>query len=172
MAHRKQDINDFNSRVKRISNPKNKSYYDPDLGMHIPKRVPRDKIRKAKVQEEPTFLAIFVVSAVLGAFGFFLGQVVRVRYFPEVDAATVTLALDLILALWMIAVITALTGKRSVFERLSQVAGVYAMIIAGHNLMWRWPDQMAMIYTPEYVESVLNSTTQLSVIVGATVISF
>mgnify|MGYP000191603929 CR=1 FL=1 len=46
MAHRKQTINDFNDRVSRISNPRNKSYYDPDLGMHVPKRVPRDKIKK------------------------------------------------------------------------------------------------------------------------------
>ena len=172
MAHRKQTINDFNDRVSRISNPRNKSYYDPDLEMHIPKRVSRDKIKKARSQEEPTFLAIFIVSAVLGAFGFFLGQIIRVRYFPAADTALTTLALDLILALWMIAIITVLTGKRGLFERMSQIAGVYGMIVAGHNLMWRWPEQMAMLYTPEYVDGVLATTTQLSLIVGANVISF
>ena len=172
MAHRKQDINDFNDRVKRISNPRNKSYYDSELGMHIPKRVGRDKIKKAKVQEEPTFVAIFIVSAVLGAFGFFLGQIVRVRYFPAADTALTTLTLDLMIGLWMIAMITVLTGKRSLFDRMSQIAGVYGMIVAGHNLIWRWPDQMATLYTPEYVDSVLSSTTQLSLIVGANVISF
>lgn len=172
MANRKQTINDFNARVSRISNPKNKSYYDPDLGMHVPKRVSRDKIKKAKTREEPTFLAIFIVSAVVGAFGFMVGQVARVRFLPEADAAVVALTLDLVMGLWVIAILTVLLGKRSIFERMSQVAGVYGMVVAGHNLMWRWPEQMAMIYTPEHVDSVLASTTELSLIVGASVISF
>ncbi|MFT7107464.1 MAG: hypothetical protein ACJAVT_001987, partial [Yoonia sp.] len=36
------DMNDFNARIKSIKNPRNKSYFDPDLGMHVPKRVTRD----------------------------------------------------------------------------------------------------------------------------------
>jgi hypothetical protein len=172
MAHRKQDINDFNSRVKRINNPRNKSYYDPDLGMHVPKRVPRDKIKKGKARSEPTFVSLFLVSAVLGAFGYFVGQVIRVRYFPEAEAALTVLALDLVLALWMVAVITALLGKRSLFDRFAQVAGIYAMMVAGHNLIWRWPEPMAAIYTQDYVDSVLASTSELSLIVGANVLSF
>lgn len=172
MAHRKMDIGDFNARVQRIRSPKNKSYYDPDLGMHVPKRVPRDKITKTKPQEDPTFLSLFIVSAILGALGYFLAQIVRVHVFGPVGPEVATLALDLCLALWFIAMITALTGKRTIFDRLSQVAGVYAMIAAGHNLFWRWPDQMAMIFTPEHVESVRAVTTQMSVVVGANVISF
>ena len=172
MAHRKQTINDFNDRVSRINNPRNKSYYDPDLGMHIPKKVPRDKIKKARAREEPTFISLFIVSGVLGAFGFFVAQVVRVRYFPAADAEMTALALDVILAVWVIAIITVLTGKRALFDRVSQVAGVYVMIMAGHNLLWRWPEQMANIYTPEYVDSVLASTTNMSLIIGPTVLSF
>ena len=64
MAVMKQDINDFNARVKRIKNPRNKSYYDPDLGMHIPKRVTRDKIKK--VNDEESFLGKFIVSMIIG----------------------------------------------------------------------------------------------------------
>lgn len=173
MAHRKQDINDFNARVKRISSPRNKSYYDPDLGMHIPKKVPRDKIKKTKREgDEQTFLAAFIVSAVLGGFGFFLAQAIRVRFFPTADGAQLILALDLVLALWAIAIITALLGKRDLFARLSQVAGVYAMIIGGHNLFWRWPEQMAMIFTPEYVDTVLATTQELSLVVNGNVIGF
>ena len=172
MAHRKQTINDFNARVKRIGSPRNKSYYDPDLGMHIPKRVSRDKIKKAKVREDSTFLTLFIVSAFLGGLGFFAAQVLRVRYFPAADTILTTLVLDLVIALWVVAIITIVMGKRTIFDRLSQVAGVYAMVVGGHNLIWRWPDQMAAIYTPEHVQSVLNSTTQLSLIVGTNVISF
>ena len=39
MAARKMDINDFNARIKNIKNPRNKSYYDQGLEMHVPKRV-------------------------------------------------------------------------------------------------------------------------------------
>jgi len=172
MAHRKQTIGDFNDRVKRINNPRNSSYYDPDLGMHIPKKVPRDKIKKAKKQHEKTFVAIFIVSAVLGAFGYFLGQVVRVRYFPEANGASVAMALDVVLAFWIIAILTALLGKRTLFDRFAQVAGVYAMIVAGHNLVWRWPEQMAAVFGQSHVDRVLANTTELSLIVGANVFSF
>ncbi|SFS09218.1 hypothetical protein [Yoonia litorea] len=172
MAHRKQDINDFNARVKRINSPRNKSYFDPDLGMHVPKRVPRDKIKKAKVREESSFLALFIVSAVLGAFGYFAAQVIRVRYIPEVDTAMMALTVDLLVALWVVAMVTALTNKRSLFDRLSQAVGIYAMVVAGHNLIWRWPEQMAMIYTPEHVQYVMATTTEMSVIVGASTYTF
>ena len=173
MGHRKQDINDFNARVKRISSPRNKSYYDPDLGMHIPKRVPRDKIKKAKRDtDEQSFLAAFIVSAVLGAFGYFIAQLIRVWYFPAAQGATMTLAVDLIITLWAIALLTALTGKTGVFARLSQVAGVYGMIAAGHNLFWRWPEQMAMIFPQAHVDRVLATTQEMSVVVAGNVFAF
>lgn len=169
----KQDINDFNSRVKRIKNPKNNSYYDPDLQMHIPKKVPRDKIkRKAAGADEESILGTFLVSAIIGAFCLALAQLVRVRYFGLIEAGSVTLFVDLMATLWFMLVLTALIKRTQVGARVAQVIGVVAMLVAGHNLVWRWPEQMAYIYTAEFTNYVQQTTQPPSVVVGATVFAF
>ena len=163
MAMMKQDINDFNARVKRIKNPRNKSYYDPDLGMHIPKRVTRDKIKTNKTQED-SLLGAFIVSMIIGALGLMFAQVVRIRYFELSSANEVTLYLELFLAFWAVILLSALLNKRKLFARVAQFAGVGVMLVAGHNIIWRWPEQMAVIYTEAHVEQVMQDTTQHSVV--------
>lgn len=167
MAVVKQDINDFNARVKRIKNPRNKSYYDPDLGMHIPKRVTRDKIKATKDGE--SYLGKFIVSMIIGAVALMLAQVLRIRYFGLMEQSDVGFYLELFLAFWAMVLLSALLDRRKVAERIAQVAGIALMLTAGHNLIWRWPDQMAMIYTPAHVEQVMQATTQNSVVYRGTV---
>lgn len=167
MAATKQDINDFNARVKRIKNPRNQSYYDPDLGMHIPKRLSRDTIKKNK--EEDSFLGAFIVSAIIGAVGLMCAQIVRIRYFELSEPSQVVLYLEMILAVWAVVMLSALMDRRKASARMAQIAGVAVMMVAGHNLIWRWPDQMAMIYTAAHVEQVMDVTTQHSVVYRGTV---
>ena len=162
MAARKQDINDFNARIKSIKNPRNKSYYDPDLGMHVPKRVTRDKIKSGN--QEPSLIGILLVSMILGALGLLIAQVIRIRYFGLLEPSTIVVALEVIMAVWAVVLLTALMNKRTIAERIAQIAGVAVMMVAGHNLIWRWPDQMAIIYTPAYVEQVMATTTQHSIV--------
>ena len=166
MAVMKQDINDFNRRVKNISNPRNKSYYDPDLGMHIPKRVTREKI--AKPQEE-SFLGKFIVSMIIGALALLFAQVVRIRYFGLLEQSDVVFYLELFISFWAMVLLSAILDRRKATERLAQVAGIAVMLTAGHNLIWRWPEPMAMIYTAEYVDQVMEVTTQHSVVYRGTV---
>ncbi len=172
MPTTKQDINDFNRRIKNIKNPRNNSYYDPDLGMHIPKRVPRDKIKKPKGAKDEDVVGPFIVSVVIGAFCLALAQLVRVRYFGLIEASTVTLIVDLAATVWFLLVLTALIKRNSWGARFSQVVGVIAMFVAGHNLFWRWPEQMAVIYTPEFAQYVESTTQPPSVVIGATVYAF
>ncbi len=167
MAVMKQDINDFRARVKRINNPRNKSYYDPDLGMHIPKRVTRDKIKKAN--DEESFLGKFLVSMIIGALALLFAQVVRIRYFELSGASDMIMVLELFVAFWAMILLSALLDRRRILERIAQVAGVAVMLTAGHNLIWRWPEQMAYIYTPEHVEQVMDTTTQHSIVYRGTV---
>lgn len=162
MAAHKQDINDFHSRIKRIKNPRIKSYYDPDMGMHVPKRISREKIRRNK--QEDSFLGAFLVSMILGAVGLMIAQVLRIRYFGLTETGNTTLYLEIFVAFWVVVLLTAMMNKRKVTERIAQIAGVALMFAAGHNLIWRWPDQMAVIYTPAHVEQVMASTTQNSVV--------
>ncbi|MEJ8560757.1 hypothetical protein QTO30_05620 [Yoonia sp. GPGPB17] len=169
MAMVKQDINDFRARVKNIQNPRNKSYYDPDLGMHIPKRVSRDKIKKKVQRDEDSFLAKFIVAMVIGAFAMMIAQVVRIRFFGLSLDGDVVMALELFMAFWAMLMLSVLLGKRGAFDRVGQIVGIAAMLVAGHNLIWRWPDQMAYIYTAEHVEQVMEATTQHSVVYRGTV---
>lgn len=166
MATKKYDISDFHARVKSIKNPRNKSYYDPDLGMHIPKRVTRDKI--AKPQEE-SFLGKFIVSVIIGALALLLAQVVRIRYFGLLEQSDVVFYLELVIAFWAMVLFSAMLDRRKAVERFAQVAGIALMLTAGHNLIWRWPEPMAMIYTADYVAQVMDVTTQHSVVYRGTV---
>jgi hypothetical protein len=166
MATRKYDINDFNARVKNIKNPRNNSYFDPDLGMHIPKRVTRAKI--AKKQEE-SFLGKFIVSMIIGALALMFAQVVRIRYFGLLEQSDVVFYLELFIAFWAMVLFSAILDRRKVVERIAQLAGIAVMLTAGHNIIWRWPEPMAMIYTAEYVDQVMEVTTQHSVVYRGTV---
>ena len=170
MGVAKQDINDFNKRVKRIKNPRNKTYYDPELGIEIPKRLARKPIKK--LRDEPTVLSIFVVSMVFGAFAFLCAEVLRIRYFELSGSSTVITVLEVVIALWVVLMIAAVTDKRTFIERTAQLTGVIAMMAAGHNLVWRWPDQMAYIYTPAHVEYVLDTTEELSIVYRGSVYGF
>lgn len=167
----KQDINDFNARVKRIKNPRNKSYYDPDLGMHIPKRVPRDQIKKKVQHDEDSYLGKFIVAMVIGAVALMFAQVVRIRFFGLSLDSDVMLALELFVAFWAMLLLSTLLRKRHIFDRIGQLAGIGAMMVAGHNLIWRWPEQMAYIYTDAHVQQVLQQTEELSLVWGAAVLT-
>ncbi|WP_019953737.1 hypothetical protein [Yoonia vestfoldensis] len=168
MGTAKYDVNDFNARIKRIRNPRNNSYFDPELRMHIPKHVSRDKIRKISKQEEPSILSAVLVSMIIGAIALALGQWVRVTYFGLVEINATTLTLDLVAGFWMVLVLSVLMGHRGFMARMAQVAGLYVMLIAGHNFVWRWPDQMARIYSPAYVEQVKATTLPQSVTINGT----
>jgi hypothetical protein len=162
MAARKYDMTDFNARLKNIKNPRNASYYDPDMGMHVPKRVSRERIRRNT--KEDSMLGAFLVSMILGAVGLMIAQVVRIRYFGLTEPSNTVLYLELFVAFWAVILLTALTNKRKIGDRIAQIAGVAVMMVAGHNLIWRWPDQMAVIYTPAHVAQVLVTTTQHSIV--------
>lgn len=166
----KQDINDFNARIKRIKNPRNNSYYDQDLGMHIPKRVSRDKIKTAKKKGDSA-LSAFLVSMIIGGFGLLIAQAIRYRYFGVVEAGNLALVLDLVVAAWIVLLLSALMQRRKLGARFAQIVGVAAMVVGGHNLIWRWPDEMAILYSRAYVEQVMARTEPVSIVVAGNVLT-
>ncbi|MGJ8624069.1 MAG: hypothetical protein ACSHW1_15015 [Yoonia sp.] len=169
MGAQKQDINDFQRRIKSINNPRNTSYYDSDLGMHVPKRVKRPA--KVANREDETFFGPMFTSMIFGAVALMFGQVVRIRYFGVPEATQSAVFLDLFLALWAVIILSTLTKKRSIGERVSQFAGIALMMVGGHNLIWRWPEQMGYIYSPEHVDLILATTEAFSIVYGGTVYS-
>lgn len=156
-------LDDFNKRVKRINSPRNTSYYDPDLGMHIPKRVSNEKIRR-DAKAKKAWVKAWVWSLLIGAFGLMIAQAVRFRTLGLSEAGNATLFVDLLLTLFIVLTLTAALRYRRLRFRVAQVIGVAVALTAGHNLMWYYPDHVAVVYTPEYVEIVRNTTVPASLI--------
>ncbi|MCG3266287.1 hypothetical protein [Yoonia sp. I 8.24] len=159
---------DFNARIKRIKNPRNNSYYDPDLQMHIPKRVTRAKIEKPPSKSNEAMSA-FLVSMVIGSTAMFGAQVLRVRYFGLSGGNSVVTFTDLLVGLWLVLILSALMQRRQLIGRLGQVAGLCVMMVTGHNLIWKWPDLMSKIYTPEYVAEIQATTKVQSIVIQGNV---
>ncbi|WP_394177140.1 hypothetical protein [Yoonia maritima] len=162
---------DFDARIKRINNPRNNSYYDPDLGMHIPKKVTRAKIVKPPSQSSQAMSAI-LVSMVIGGAAMFCAQVVRVRYLGMTGGNSAITFSDLLIGLWMVLLFSALMKRQQLLARFGQIAGLCLMLVAGHNFVWKWPDLMAKIYTPEYVAEIKSTTTAGSILFQGNVFTF
>ena len=162
---------DFEARIKRIKNPRNNSYYDPDLQMHIPKKVARAKIVKPPSKGNKALTA-FLVSMVIGSVAMFCAQILRVKYLGLTGSNTLVTFADLLIGLWFVLVLSALMQRRQIIGRLGQVAGLCVMMITAHNLVWKWPNLMSNIYSPEYVAEVQATTTVQSIVIQGNVYAF
>ena len=161
MVARNHDKNDFQARIKKINNPRNTSYYDPNLETNIPKRVKRSRVKKKNMED--TIVSTFLVSMILGAVGLMIGQMVRIRYFDIMGPGTAAFLIDVVVGLWAILMMTSMMDKRRLSERTAQFLGAVLMLTVGHNLIWRFPDEMERIYTPAYVEQILDTVPENSI---------
>ena len=165
------DVNDFNARVKRIKSPRNNAYYDPALQMHVPKRTNQKEIRRAvKARRFPPGRVLICI--VIGIVAVVIAQGLRVRYLGLVETGSVALFADLLFSLFFLLLIAALTGNRRLPHRLLQLVGATAMIVAGHNLMWFFPEEMAIVYTTEYVALIQEQTEPRTLVLQDYSISF
>ncbi|PUB12777.1 hypothetical protein [Yoonia sediminilitoris] len=160
------DLNDFKMRVKRIQDPRNNAYFDQELGMHVPKHTTPAEIQKA-VKSQRFSVMRLVVSLMVGVAAVMAAQAIRLRYLEMTDAGIGSLFTDLLLTTFFVLLVSALIRHRRPMLRLCQIGGVAAMFVAGHNLMWFYPDQLAVIYTPEHVASVQAETEPMTIVLPA-----
>jgi len=147
-------LNDFNQRVARISKAGNTSYYDPELQMNIPKRVSKEVInrKKLKTKKNPPLLA----SLFLGAFALMASYMLSGRFgLIDLNAPVLVYATAGVIAL----LLGGLLRLKTVPHMGAQVAGVGVTITTMHNLVWMFPEQFAVIYSPEFVAMVEATTT-------------
>ena len=111
----------------------------------------------------------FVVSMVIGGVAMFCAQVLRVRYFGLSGGTAVVTFTDLLVGLWFVLMFSGLMQRRQLIGRIGQVAGLCLMMVAGHNLIWKWPDLMSKVYTPEYVAEIQATTKVQSIVVQGSV---
>ncbi len=161
---------DFNARIKRIESPRNTSYYDPDLKMHVPKRTSQDAIRKSAKARKFSVMKL-LISLLIGVVAVMIGQAVRLRFLGMTEQGNALLATDLLLAAFFVLLISALMRHRKLSLRLCQIVGAVAMIVGGHNLMWFYPNELAIIYTSDYVALIRAQTEPMSLVFRDMVIS-
>lgn len=159
-------LDEFNARLARISNPRNTSYYDPDLGMNIPKRVSKEFINRKKLKKAG--LSALIASLFLGALALMFSHLLCCRFglFTH-DTPFMTYGVAGVITL----VLGGMLRLKTMPHMGAQFAGAGAMIASMHNLVWMFPDQFALIYSPEFVSMVQATTTAGSVtFMGATII--
>ena len=159
-----QQLGEFNLRVARIADPRNKSYYDPELKMTIPMRVSKDVINCKKLKKAG-FSALFP-SLFLGAAALMFSHLLCCRFslFTH-EAPFLTYGVAGVFAL----VLGGLLRLKTMPHLGAQFAGAGAMVASMHNLVWMFPEQFALIYSPEFVAMVQATTTAGSVtFLGAT----
>jgi len=151
-------LTDFNSRVVRISKSGNTSYYDPELGMNIPKRVSKEFINRKKTKQAGG--SSIVVSLLLGAVCLMLSYLICLRLdLINHDAPMLVYGIAGILAI----VLGGMFRLKSLTDMGAQFVGVGAMMVGMHNLIWAFPEPFAVIYSPEFVDIIQATTTANSI---------
>lgn len=151
-------LDEFNLRVTRISNPRNTSYYDPELGMNIPKRVSKEFINRKKAKQAGG--SSIVISLLLGAICLMLSYLICLRLdLINHDAPMLVYGTAGILAIML----GGMFRLKSMTDMGAQFVGVGAMMVGMHNLIWAFPEPFAMIYSPEFVDIIQAATTANSI---------
>lgn len=157
-------LDDFNARVKRISDPRNTSYRDPETGLQIPKRISKAEILRANLARKPHLMGM-VLAALVGAICLMTARYLRWHYLDmsdlggEVDANLVT---DLIIAAGVAIVLGSILRQKTWRHMTAQMAGIGIMVVAMHNLVWMYPEPFAQVYSQAWVDMVQQTTTPQS----------
>ena len=88
-----------------------------------------------------------------------IAQALRFRYLGLSEPSNVTLFTDILVTLFIVLTLSAMFRYRKTGYRVAQGLGAAAVLVAGHNLMWYYPDQLAVIYTADYVQIVRDTTS-------------
>ncbi len=157
----------FNSRIKRIKDPKNTYYVDGETGTFIPKRVNKQQIKQAvkKRTEKATFGGL-VMCVLLGAVMLMAARYVRWTYLgiDEAGSAADTLMMiDFGMAAMAMFLLGGVIGQKTLKHMVAQVAGIGIMMVLMHNLIWLAPAEFAQVYGQDYVNQVQATTAPTSI---------
>lgn len=166
----------FNARIRRINDPRNNSYLDPETGIRIPKQLSRKIIKTNNTyMEQKAGFGAMLLSLILGAICVMGALYVRftVAGIPNTGTeASTLLAMDAGLAAVLVFVLGGILKHKSFRHMMAQVVGIAFMLVTMHNLVWFFPDEFAQVYTQDFVTQVTQATEPLSIHVnGATVIA-
>ncbi len=157
----------FNSRIKRIKDPKNTYYVDGETGTFIPKRVNKQQIKQAvkKRNEKATFGGL-MMCILLGAAMLMAARYVRFTYLGIEEggpAADTLMMIDFGMAAMAMFILGGMIGQKTLKHMTAQVMGIGAMMVLMHNLVWLAPAEFAQVYGQDYVNQVQATTAPTSI---------
>lgn len=160
MSH--DQIDTFQQRLSRITDPRNTTWTDPETGMDIPRRMKRPpRAKKSELLENLGYPLSFLVSFLLGMVAVFASRYLRWHLLGMSGAEgdpDILMMIDGGLAAAMGFVLQSLFHMRAPEHVTAQFAGVLAMICGMHNLMWWYPEEMGLVFGPDYVKTVMTLT--------------
>lgn len=157
----------FNDRIKKIKDPRNTYYVDPETKALVPKRVSRKSINQAAARrrEKATFGGI-MTSLLLGVVALMAARLVRWQVLGIQDggsAADTLLLIDLGLAALIVFLVGGMIGQKTAKHMIAQTAGIGLALMSMHNLVWLMPNQFGQVYGQAYVDQVRATTEPNSI---------
>lgn len=163
--HSQQQMNTFNSRIKRIQDPRYTHNIDPETGIKIPRHLGRDEIGKKPMPP----LALLMMAGILGALCLLVARYLRMEvinvapYFPD------GLIAEMAMASMAAVVIGGFLRMQSFWTFGAQVMGALLCAVTMHNAVWVAPEVFASVFSQGYVDQILSITDPMSLHVnGAT----
>lgn len=163
-----QQLDIFNQRIKRIEDPRNIYYRDPETGINVPKRVSKAAVLGLTNGAKPGFFGI-LLSIALGLICLAAARYGRFN-FAEISetaaSAHIVMLMDFGIAAVLAFVIGGLIRQKTVRHMMSQTMGIAVMAVAMHNLVWMYPAEFAQVYSQAYVDEVRGSTVPNTLYLG------
>lgn len=157
----------FNSRIKKIKDPRNTFYVDPETGTFVPKRVSKKSINQAvaRRQQKATFggmmMGLFLgMIALVGARWVRINQLALEETGPSSDSI---LMIDFGIAAVAIFLLGGMIGQKTFKHMVAQVAGIAFAIVTMHNLVWLMPEEFGQVFGQAYVDQVRATTEPNSI---------
>lgn len=163
-------LSGFNSRIKKIKDPRNTFYVDPETGTFVPKHVSRKSIKQAaaKRRVKASFGGV-MMCLLMGITALVAARWVRWEYLAIEEAnskADTLMMIDFGIAALATFVIGGMLGQKTIKHMLAQVAGIAFALVTMHNLVWMLPDQFSLVFGQAYVDQVRATTAPNSIYLG------
>lgn len=158
----------FNERIKRIEDPRNIYYTDPESRMNIPKRVSKAAILNKGEHAKPGLMGL-LLALIVGVACLAVARYGRFNLAGIVEDGTsshIVMLMDFGLAAVIAFIIGGLIKQKSMRHMIAQTTGIAVMAVAMHNLVWMYPAEFAQVYSQAYVDEVQGITIPNSIFIG------
>lgn len=167
-------LTNFEARLRRIEDPKNISWRDPETGMNIPRYLSRAAINSSAQDIKKIGPVAIVLSVLLGMVCLMAGRFAR-YHFAGMDGGSFSpdliFAADIGLSFIVAVIAGTVLGLGRGKVRIAQFVGILFMAVSMHNLVWAFPEEAAQLYGPDFVAETQADSQPRSIMLRGTIIA-